>query len=319
MATVSVIVPNYNHAEFLKQRIDSILDQSYRDFELILLDDCSTDSSGDIIEQYRHHDKVSKIVYNNKNSGSTFIQWNKGVSLANGQYIWLAESDDFAGRRFLEHCMNEFTRQHQLTLVYTDSKIVDENNLVIHEDLSFWTDDISVSKWGCSYIKNGCEEIKEALSKKNTIPNASAVVFRKIFFNEVLGYRFCGDWMFWIKVLETGNMAFIKQPLNFFRSHSNTTRFNPSTNYRFKQFLKERIMILHYLKTNQLISKDVFQKQKDDVIRNWRSVFTLMGMLKKDFFLPFHDPGILINFFAYKFLNAFKRLSKFIFHAKSET
>jgi len=319
MPEVSVIIPIYNHAIYLKQRIDSIVHQTFQDIEIILLDDCSTDHSIQIIEEYKHHLKISHIVVNEHNSGSTFKQWKKGISLAKGNYIWLAESDDFASEDFLEKCMNEFRRDKELVLAYTDSKVVDAENQIIQENLSFWTNDISLTKWNTSYIKNGREEIFEALSQKNTIPNASAVVFRKIFFNEVLGYRFCGDWMFWIKVLETGNMAFIKQPMNFFRSHSNTTRFNPSTNHRFKQFLKERIMILHYLKTNQLISKDVFQTQRADVVRNWRSVFTIMGMLKKDFFLPFHDPGILINFFAYKFLNAIKRLRKFIFHGKAET
>ena len=53
MPTVSVIVPNYNHAPYLKQRIDSILGQTYQDFELILLDDCSTDGSREVLEQYR--------------------------------------------------------------------------------------------------------------------------------------------------------------------------------------------------------------------------------------------------------------------------
>ena len=67
---ISVIVPNYNHASFLKQRIDSILNQTFQDFELIILDDCSTDNSREIIETYRNHLKVSHIIYNTENSGS---------------------------------------------------------------------------------------------------------------------------------------------------------------------------------------------------------------------------------------------------------
>lgn len=68
---VSVIVPNYNHAPFLRERIDSILAQSYTDFELILLDDCSTDNSRDILNSYRDNPHVSHIIFNEKNSGST--------------------------------------------------------------------------------------------------------------------------------------------------------------------------------------------------------------------------------------------------------
>jgi glycosyltransferase involved in cell wall biosynthesis len=81
---VSVILPNYNHAVFLQKRIDSIFNQSFTDFELIILYDFSTDNSKEIIEQYREHPHVSHIVYNTENSGSTFKQWGKGIELAKG-------------------------------------------------------------------------------------------------------------------------------------------------------------------------------------------------------------------------------------------
>jgi glycosyltransferase involved in cell wall biosynthesis len=84
---ISVIVPNYNHAKFLKERIDSILNQTIQDFELIILDDCSTDNSREIIESYRQLPNVS-IFYNSKNSGSPFKQWKKGINRAKGKYIW---------------------------------------------------------------------------------------------------------------------------------------------------------------------------------------------------------------------------------------
>lgn len=78
MPTVSVIVPNYCHAPYLEQRIESILQQTFQDFELILLDDCSTDGSREILERYRNHPKVSGIFYNERNSGSPFKQWKRG-------------------------------------------------------------------------------------------------------------------------------------------------------------------------------------------------------------------------------------------------
>ncbi len=82
---ISVIIPNYNHAFYLEQRIESILSQNFKDFEVIILDDKSTDNSKEIIEKYRNHPPhISTIIYNEANSGSTFIQWNKGVSLSKG-------------------------------------------------------------------------------------------------------------------------------------------------------------------------------------------------------------------------------------------
>src|SRR5260370_14145431 len=101
MPTVSVVVPNYNHARFLRQRVDSILAQTFQDFELILLDDWSTDESRSILREYVSDPRV-RTEFNEVNSGSTFKQWNKGVRLARGKYVWLAESDDSAATRFLQ-------------------------------------------------------------------------------------------------------------------------------------------------------------------------------------------------------------------------
>ena len=98
MPAVSVIVPNYNHARFLRRRIDTILGQTFLDFELILLDDCSTDNSRDILTAYADDSRV-RIEFNATNSGSTFKQWNKGVRLGKGKYVRIAESDDYADPR----------------------------------------------------------------------------------------------------------------------------------------------------------------------------------------------------------------------------
>src|SRR5438034_11203510 len=89
MLTVSVIIPNYNHARYLRKRIESVLTQTYQDFEVILLDDCSTDESRSIIGEYRIDPRV-RIELNEQNSGNTFKQWNKGVGLARGTYVWIA-------------------------------------------------------------------------------------------------------------------------------------------------------------------------------------------------------------------------------------
>lgn len=103
---VSVIIPNYNHAAYLRQRIDSVLSQSFDDFELILLDDCSTDNSREVLESYWQHPKLSHLIYNETNSGSVFRQWQKGIDLAKGEFIWIAESDDYAHPQFLEKLLH---------------------------------------------------------------------------------------------------------------------------------------------------------------------------------------------------------------------
>jgi glycosyltransferase involved in cell wall biosynthesis len=99
---VSVIIPNFNHSQFLNQRIDSALGQTYQNFEVILLDDASNDHSFEIINSYAKHPKVSHVVVNDSNSGSVFSQWFKGIALAKGNYVWIAESDDWCEKVLLE-------------------------------------------------------------------------------------------------------------------------------------------------------------------------------------------------------------------------
>ncbi len=107
MAEVSVILPNYNHGKYLDERIGSIINQTFQDFELIILDDHSTDNSKSIIEKYRSHPKISHIEYNAINSGSPFRQWNKGIEVSRGSLIWIAESDDSCKLNFLEETVQK--------------------------------------------------------------------------------------------------------------------------------------------------------------------------------------------------------------------
>lgn len=95
---VSVIVPNYNHAQYLDIRLKSILAQTYTDFEIIILDDNSIDNSKEIIKRYEKDVHISHIICNKTNSGSPFIQWNRGFQYAKGDLIWIAESDDCCSR-----------------------------------------------------------------------------------------------------------------------------------------------------------------------------------------------------------------------------
>ena len=122
---VSVIVPNYNYAAYLEERIESVLNQSYQDFELIILDDCSTDNSRILIEQYRSDPHVSHIVYNEVNTGSPFKQWAKGIELAKGEYIWIAESDDTASTSFLSELVPQLDSSPDVVLAFSHSFLID--------------------------------------------------------------------------------------------------------------------------------------------------------------------------------------------------
>ena len=133
MPIVSVILPNYNHSKFLERRFKSILDQTFKDFELIVLDDCSTDNSREVIERYRSHPSVSKIIYNEVNSGSTFEQWSKGFQSARGKYIWIAESDDWCEPTFLQEVVNPLLGDDGIVLSFCQALFVSEEMKIIYQ------------------------------------------------------------------------------------------------------------------------------------------------------------------------------------------
>jgi len=132
MPAVSVIVPNYNHARFLRKRIGSILDQSYQDFEVILVDGCPTDNSHDIIVAYADDSRV-RIEFNAKNSGDRFKQWNKDVRLAKGKYVWIAESDDYADQCHLERLVAVLERDSAIAFAYCRSCADTEDGQVMKD------------------------------------------------------------------------------------------------------------------------------------------------------------------------------------------
>jgi glycosyltransferase involved in cell wall biosynthesis len=218
---VSVIVPNYNHARFLRQRIASILAQTYQDFELILLDDCSTDKSGKILQEYVSDPQV-RVEFSEVNSGSAYKQWNKGVRLARGKYIWIAESDDYADARLLERLVPVLEGELEVAFVYCRSWRVDEND---RRDGfgDYYLADLGLERWSRDYRANGQDECRNYFVHRNIVGNASAVLFRRAVYERVGGadesLRMCGDWKVWASMALTGRVAYLGEPLNFFRAH----------------------------------------------------------------------------------------------------
>jgi glycosyltransferase involved in cell wall biosynthesis len=227
--TVTVIIPNYNHAKYLKQRIDSVLNQTYRDFELIILDDCSTDNSRKIIEDYTKRFPYIRSYYSTFNSGSPFIQWDSGVNIAKGEFIWIAESDDFAEPCFLEKTSAIMLNHENVGLVYCDSKVIDEQKKTEYFASKSKTH-LHSDKWLYDYINSGKDEVSDYLFQNNTINNVSGVLFRKNKYTEA-GFAdhsmiFCGDWFLYIRILLISDIAYISEPLNNLRLHANSTFHN---------------------------------------------------------------------------------------------
>ena len=121
---VSVIVPNYNYAKYLKWRFLSIAEQTYPIYELIVLDDASSDESRTVIKKMvaevsRVKPEIKiRLIWNKENSGKAISQWIKGIEVATGDYIWIAEADDIAKKDFLAEVMKGFEKDPEVVLAY---------------------------------------------------------------------------------------------------------------------------------------------------------------------------------------------------------
>ena len=229
MAKVAVIVPNYQHAPYLSRRIETILSQNFKDFEVLILDDDSKDDSRYIIEHYRTRSKIN-IIYNSSNSGSVCAQWEKGIRMTDSEYVWIAESDDWADPMLLETLVRRLDDNLGLALAYAQSWIVNSLSEVIGNAIC-WTRDLEKKRWDTDFIAGGRDELRKYMIRKNTIPNASAVVQRREFVEQCVplrsDFKLCGDWHHWSRMLALGGVAFVAEPLNFWRSSSSNVRVRP--------------------------------------------------------------------------------------------
>lgn len=305
MPKVSVIIPNYKHAHWLPQRIESVLNQTFTDIEVLILDDCSPDNSLEVIYGYAEKDKRIQVIENKQNTGSTFKQWNKGVSIATGDYIWIAESDDYAELNFLETLLPYLEDDKQIVLAYAQSTIVDEKGetIISYNQNYNWIYD--TNRWAENFISEGKHEAANYLIYHNCIPNASGVLMRRDKFLEVGGadesMTLNGDWFFYAKLLMKGKVAFNAQHLNYFRKHTATQRAKGAGTY---VVYDEILTIINFIQSNVDVPEEKLEKAYLNVSHWWMG--TMFSQKKDKNFWP--NNKRLFKFFATKRKYFFFRL-----------
>lgn len=226
---VSVVIPNYNYEKYIARRIDSVVKQTYPIYELIVLDDCSTDNSVEAIEKKlakvreKHPEVEISFVKNKINSGKAISQWKKGFELAKGDYVWIAEADDSCSKRFLEEAMKGFD-DPEVVLSYTESMLINGAGIMIAPNFRWSRDREKTGHYKKSYIKDGFREVEEIMAIRCTIPNVSAVVFKREdrimeYLDEAEKFTQVGDWYFYVRILDKGRISYNKKALNRFRIH----------------------------------------------------------------------------------------------------
>lgn len=217
---VSVIIPNYNHARFLDERFQSILNQTYQNFEVIILDDKSTDNSVEVINKYKDNPHVSHVVVNEENSGSTFKQWHKGFELAKGELIWIAESDDSCDSGLLETLIRGFIDNDAVLAFCRSCEYSIDGIKRLYQNQTNLLHDI---------VLDGKHFISEYMIDRNSVSNASSAIMSRQIATSIdkqyMNMRAEGDWLFWVEIMEHGNVFFCTKEMNYFRMHnSNSTK-----------------------------------------------------------------------------------------------
>ena len=219
---ITVIIPSYNHEYYIGHAINSVLNQSFDSFELIIIDDASEDKSWDIIKSYS--DKRIRTIKLSSNHGAYYVQ-NKGIELAKYEYIAILNSDDLFSRDRLKKCLN-FLQNNSVDFIGSDIELVDNEGNVINKN--WWTD--SFNKQKEKLLENN--DWFRSLFAGNIFMTTSNFFFRKSIFNALGGfncYKYVLDYDFLLRTLFSGfRFHWINEPLLKYRLHDkNTINSNP--------------------------------------------------------------------------------------------
>lgn len=224
---VTAIVPNYNHARFLPERLRSILAQGYPDLELIILDDCSTDESRQVIQDFvAHYAGQCRVVLNDVNFGNVFSQWRRGISMASGELIWICESDDTCDDRFLQQIVYLF-QDPSVTLAFGDIQFIDAEGKLV-EGMTGFRESVAPGIWNDVHLMPASKWFSGPLAVRNVIANVGGAVFRKkrvdpAIWNTVGSFKVAGDWLFYLEIAGGGQIAYAPDARAYFRQHASNT------------------------------------------------------------------------------------------------
>ena len=205
---VSVIIPTYNRSALLRKTIQSVLNQTFQDYEIIVVNNSSTDNTVEMIESL----KDSRIsVLGIENGGVIAKSRNLGLRSAQGKYIAFLDDDDMWVPEKLEKQVDYLDKHPQYHLIYSEVWRIDEND-IRHELMRI-----------NRTIKEGNLAIE--LLKGNFIPQLTVMMRRELldtlgFFNEDPGFRTIEDYEYWLKMSFDHKIGFIGEPLGLYRVHS---------------------------------------------------------------------------------------------------
>ena len=244
MPLISIFMPSYNHEQYLSDAIESVLTQTFEDFELIIVDDCSTDHSRNIIKQYHAKDKRIQCTFHSTNQGIAKTL-NNCLKIAQGTFIAFIASDDTWGKNKLSIQLKAIGENNN-HIIWCEGAIIDSSGALTGNSFQQMIKAKDKKKSG---------NLFEELLKGNFILGSSLFIKKSnlgpIMFNENLKYL--NDYQFAIDLASKYNFKFIPEPLVKYRIHSENTCHNN------KEYLEDTILLLNncLLKYTHRLSKKI--------------------------------------------------------------
>jgi glycosyltransferase involved in cell wall biosynthesis len=219
---VSIVAACFNHSQFLEETLNSIVNQSYSNIEVVITDDGSTDNSVVLIKDWMAKNTIKcTLIANEKNEGicKTF---NKGLEKCNGKYFQVIACDDVMLVDKIEKQVAAFENSaEEIAVIYTDAQVIDENSILVQPSFSnYW-----------KFPENASTSF-EGLLKQNTIIAPSVLVRRSTMlemkgFDESLCYE---DWDMWLRLAKKYQFLKLDEPLVQYRNFS--TSMSQGKTYR---------------------------------------------------------------------------------------
>ncbi len=226
---VSVVVPNYNHERYIAARLESIFHQSCPIYQVIVLDDASTDGSVSSIRRIAaEHRRDLTLIANETNSGSPARQWRKGVARCTGEFVWIAESDDVADPAFVDACVQALERTGA-DFCFTDSWQIDGDGKRTKDSFALYGDRIERGAFDRDFEMDGREFLRRYLSIKNVIVNMSGVLWRRTSLEQAIlaaaqemeSFALTCDWRLYVAACASGQkLVYLSKALNGHRRHA---------------------------------------------------------------------------------------------------
>jgi glycosyltransferase involved in cell wall biosynthesis len=220
---VSVVIPSYNHARFIARAVDSVLASSFADFELMIIDDGSTDDTLEVLRPYRNHPKVRVRTQENRGAHAAL---NVGLSLADGELLFVLNSDDAFHPARLQRLVERFRDDPEVVLAASWIEVVDGED----GPLGVKRGHLNMPPWpppSAGPFLSALGELELTLLEANFISTTSNVAFRRSLLDEAgldfLPLRYTHDWEFILAACRHGTLALVEEPLVRYRVHDTNT------------------------------------------------------------------------------------------------